>query len=272
MYYECIYVPGIKCEVRQLKLGDFTWIARCKRTGAEYILDVIIERKRISDLVSSIKDGRLREQRTRLMACGIRHVCFLVEGDIRTADNSRGGGSNYFANRAGGHGYGGHGGHGSGEGGKSMRTAVDTSLATLNSVFGYQVQRTHTLGKSVEFLISLDQLIHQRYDSDPAACAKLSQLCQESQEYFTNSDPSQGLQSERDRLKAAGPAALARSYSGVGSAARLSAYTGLNSSNSGGNGGDGGIGDYQGVSLNAGEDRGVKMSKNGQHQLPVRSP
>ncbi|OUM59897.1 hypothetical protein PIROE2DRAFT_46684, partial [Piromyces sp. E2] len=72
---------GINCDTRPLVLGDVTWIAKEKKlNGIEIILDHIIERKRIDDLVSSIKDGRFREQKNRLKNCGINDVIYLVEG------------------------------------------------------------------------------------------------------------------------------------------------------------------------------------------------
>jgi crossover junction endonuclease MUS81 len=54
---------GILFEVRHLNVGDFMWIARCKFTNRELVLPYIVERKRIDDLSSSIKDGRYHEQK-----------------------------------------------------------------------------------------------------------------------------------------------------------------------------------------------------------------
>lgn len=46
---------------------------------------IIIERKTLKDLSASIKDGRYREQKIRLLATGIpKHlIIFLIEGDFR---------------------------------------------------------------------------------------------------------------------------------------------------------------------------------------------
>ncbi|KAG5439110.1 hypothetical protein PCANB_001409 [Pneumocystis canis] len=54
---------SINFEFRTLELGDILWIARCNATEKEYILDFIIERKKLSDLSNSIKDGRFHEQK-----------------------------------------------------------------------------------------------------------------------------------------------------------------------------------------------------------------
>lgn len=42
---------------------------------------LVIERKSIADLQSSIKDGRFREQRTRLLETGIK-IIYIIEGKI----------------------------------------------------------------------------------------------------------------------------------------------------------------------------------------------
>jgi len=64
-----------------LPVGDIVWIERDIATGEERVLDVIVERKTIADLASSIIDERYYTQRARLWACGISHVVYLIEGD-----------------------------------------------------------------------------------------------------------------------------------------------------------------------------------------------
>lgn len=60
---------GIDTETRALEVGDAVWIARRKHcTGLEadeVVLDHIVERKRLDDLVSSLLDGRWRDQKVR---------------------------------------------------------------------------------------------------------------------------------------------------------------------------------------------------------------
>ncbi|XP_011502987.1 PREDICTED: crossover junction endonuclease MUS81 [Ceratosolen solmsi marchali] len=70
---------GILFEVRRLGVGDFMWIARCKFTNRELVLPYIVERKRIDDFSSSIKDGRYHEQKYRLKESGIRNVIYMIE-------------------------------------------------------------------------------------------------------------------------------------------------------------------------------------------------
>ena len=52
---------GIDYSLRALDIGDALWIA--KSTSGEYVLDYIVERKRMDDLVGSITDGRFHEQK-----------------------------------------------------------------------------------------------------------------------------------------------------------------------------------------------------------------
>ena len=63
---EALEAKGVKVETRALRLGDMCWIAR-RRDGLgaeedECVLDYVVERKRLDDLCSSIKDGRYNEQ------------------------------------------------------------------------------------------------------------------------------------------------------------------------------------------------------------------
>ncbi|KAH8419822.1 hypothetical protein KR009_002910 [Drosophila setifemur] len=68
----------VQHEVRRLTIGDFLWIAKDK-VGNELVLPYIVERKRMDDLASSIRDGRFHEQKHRLGQSGLRHVIYLVE-------------------------------------------------------------------------------------------------------------------------------------------------------------------------------------------------
>ena len=57
---------NVQFEIRHLKVGDFAWIARCRKTNNELILPHIVERKRIDDLDKSIQDGRFHEQKVKI--------------------------------------------------------------------------------------------------------------------------------------------------------------------------------------------------------------
>ncbi|WVO14012.1 hypothetical protein L204_101637 [Cryptococcus depauperatus] len=74
---------GIRVETRALKLGDMCWVAQRKDVLGgeedECILDYVVERKRLDDLVSSIKDGRYNEQCFRLQNACLTNVYYIVE-------------------------------------------------------------------------------------------------------------------------------------------------------------------------------------------------
>ena len=67
---------GITVRTCHLPIGDFMW---------EYdrqILDYVVERKKADDLMSSIFDGRYKEQKYRLKSSGFSNVYYLFEGHL----------------------------------------------------------------------------------------------------------------------------------------------------------------------------------------------
>ncbi|CAK9147489.1 unnamed protein product [Ilex paraguariensis] len=76
----------IQIEVRRLPVGDGIWIARHKYLGSEYVLDFIVERKKVDDLRCSIRDNRYRDQKLRLLRCGLKKMIYLVEGDPNSSE------------------------------------------------------------------------------------------------------------------------------------------------------------------------------------------
>lgn len=70
----------VNFEVRRLSVGDFLWICRDEtKMEHEFVLPYIVERKRMDDLASSIKDGRFHEQKFRLSDCGLHNKIYLIE-------------------------------------------------------------------------------------------------------------------------------------------------------------------------------------------------
>uniref|UniRef100_A0A182QZJ7 Crossover junction endonuclease MUS81 n=1 Tax=Anopheles farauti TaxID=69004 RepID=A0A182QZJ7_9DIPT len=69
---------SVEHEVRRLSVGDFAWIVK-DDAGREFLLPYVVERKRLDDLASSIKDGRFHEQKFRLKQCGLPNVIYLIE-------------------------------------------------------------------------------------------------------------------------------------------------------------------------------------------------
>ncbi|PRQ54978.1 putative ERCC4 domain, restriction endonuclease type II [Rosa chinensis] len=76
----------ITVEVRRLPVGDGIWIARHKHLKSEYVLDFIVERKNVDDLRCSIRDNRYRDQKLRLLRCGLKKLIYLVEGDPNSSE------------------------------------------------------------------------------------------------------------------------------------------------------------------------------------------
>lgn len=70
----------VNFEVRRLSVGDFLWICRDESNkDVELVLPYIVERKRMDDLASSIKDGRFHEQKFRLSDCGLPNKIYMIE-------------------------------------------------------------------------------------------------------------------------------------------------------------------------------------------------
>ncbi|XP_042450862.1 crossover junction endonuclease MUS81-like [Zingiber officinale] len=72
--------------VRCLPVGDGIWLARGRGCNTEYVLDFIVERKRVDDLCKSIWDNKYRDQKLRLQRCGLQKLIYLVEGDVNSLE------------------------------------------------------------------------------------------------------------------------------------------------------------------------------------------
>lgn len=79
MFSKMLKSLGVNLEVRTLPVGDGLWIAINKKTKQETTLNYIFERKRLDDLAESIKDGRYREQKSRLEKTGMKTIFYIIE-------------------------------------------------------------------------------------------------------------------------------------------------------------------------------------------------
>ncbi|MED6108308.1 Crossover junction endonuclease mus81 [Stylosanthes scabra] len=122
----------IQIEVRRLPVGDGIWIARHKILKTEYVLDFIVERKKIDDLRSSIRDNRYRDQKLRLLRCGLKKLIYLVEGDPNASEASE---------------------------------CIKTACFTTEILEGFDVQRTSGLGDTLRKYAYLTHAISQCYKS-----------------------------------------------------------------------------------------------------------
>ena len=144
---EQLMKKGIRPITRSLDLGDAMWIAKLKdpshlaqfsEESDELILDWIVERKRLDDLISSIKDGRFREQKFRMHRSGMKNVVYLIEEKIMTAE---------FA------------GH--------YLEQVQSAIASTQVVDGFFVKKTQKLGDTIRYLARMTAMLKTIYESKP---------------------------------------------------------------------------------------------------------
>lgn len=139
----------IKIDVRRLPVGDAIWIARNKVIGTEYVLDFIVERKNVEDLQSSIRDNRYRDQKLRLLRCGLKKLIYVIEGDPNAC---------------------------------AAAESIKTACFTTEILEGFDVQRTSGLGETLRKYGYLTQGINQYYScmdserSDSRLCPKFKEF------------------------------------------------------------------------------------------------
>lgn len=138
---------GIRPIMRSLELGDAQWVAKChdrevlRRGGAEgdeVVLDYIVERKRLDDLIGSIKDGRFHEQKFRLKRSGVRHVTYLVEE--MSLDRE------HFS---------------------KYEESVQSAIASTQVVNGFTVKKTQKMDDTIRYLARMTAMLKKRYESQP---------------------------------------------------------------------------------------------------------
>ena len=138
---------GVRPIVRPLDLGDAIWVAKCKdpqllarfgEEGDEIVLDWIVERKRLDDLISSIKDGRFTEQKFRMHKSGIKNVVYIVEEISLSQDTSQ-----------------------------KYHEHIMSAIASTQVVNGYFVKRTRKLDDTIHYLARMTTMLKALYESKP---------------------------------------------------------------------------------------------------------
>ncbi|KAK2956903.1 putative Crossover junction endonuclease MUS81 [Blattamonas nauphoetae] len=142
-----LLIRGVNAVRRSLAVGDMIWIARRKGQGEndpanEIILNCVVERKIIDDLLSSIVDTRFEEQRYRLSQCGCERVIYLIEGEPS--------GKTWFNREQQRH----RGFH--------PKMSLDSALRNLSVVSGFVVHRTKHNDDSVMYLTKLTSMLAER--------------------------------------------------------------------------------------------------------------
>jgi crossover junction endonuclease MUS81 len=139
-----LITSGIKPIMRALELGDILWVAkvhdpalllRLGAEGDEVLLDYIVERKRLDDLVGSIKDGRFHEQKFRLRKSGLKNVIYIIEEISMNADSFQ-----------------------------RYEEAVQSAIAGIQVVEGYFVKKTQKMDDTIRYLVSMTKLLKQIYE------------------------------------------------------------------------------------------------------------
>ncbi|CAG2249959.1 MUS81 [Mytilus edulis] len=134
---------GINCDLRELQVGDLLWLAREKTEYSqnfmpddnpkELVLDYIVERKRMDDLVHSCTDGRLKDQKFRLKHCGLRCPIFLVED------------------------------HGSMQHFSIPESTIKQTMTNLTVIDGFQLKRTKGSKETVAYLTVMTRHLQRLY-------------------------------------------------------------------------------------------------------------
>jgi crossover junction endonuclease MUS81 len=143
---------GINPITRALPLGDVLWVAevdplyaQCLRAAnvddeddekVEIILEHILERKRLDDLISSIKDGRFHDQKFRLHKSGIKHITYVVEEYSISTERS-----------------------------DKYGEAVESAIASMQVVDNFFVKQTTKLDDTVRYLARMTKTLKSLYES-----------------------------------------------------------------------------------------------------------
>ena len=138
---------GINPTTRALELGDFFWVAKTNdpdllsrhgESSSEIALDHIIERKRLDDLIASIKDRRFHEQKFRLRRSGVKNVIYLIE-DITLGSE--------HATR--------------------YHDMMETAIGETQILNGYFIKRTTNLDATIRYLARTTRLLKTIYERQP---------------------------------------------------------------------------------------------------------
>lgn len=125
---------GVTPIIKTLKVGDVMWIARENGpTGREVVLDHIVERKRLDDLLFSVRDGRFHDQKFRLKKSGMRNVTYIIEDltmivlDAQTLE------------------------------------VVERAISSTQVVDGFFVKKTSKLDETIQYLVRMTTMLQKLY-------------------------------------------------------------------------------------------------------------
>ncbi|KAG0649671.1 Crossover junction endonuclease MUS81 [Hyphodiscus hymeniophilus] len=138
---------GVTPIMRALALGDILWVAKLHNPellsslgadGDEVLLDWIVERKRLDDLVSSIKDSRYDEQKFRLLKSGVKNVVYMIEEFAMNAEHFH-----------------------------KYEEMVESAIASTQVVNGFFIKKTQKMDDSIRYLARMTMLLKSLYENKP---------------------------------------------------------------------------------------------------------
>lgn len=120
---KCCGIKDVTIAKEVLPLGD---IIICGDDGEER---VIVERKTLGDLASSIRDGRYKEQGFRLNSCNVHNhnIIYLVEGNLQSYNEAKC---------------------------RLERKSLLSSFISLTYFKGFTLHRTESVRESAEWIVS----------------------------------------------------------------------------------------------------------------------
>ncbi|KAI5838015.1 hypothetical protein DFP73DRAFT_566575 [Morchella snyderi] len=127
---------GVTPIIKTLKVGDVMWIARENGpTGREVVLDHIVERKRLDDLLFSVRDGRFHDQKFRLKKSGMRNVTYIIEDLTMLVLDAQ------------------------------TQGVVERAISSTQVVDGFFVKKTSKLDETIQYLVRMTTMLQKLYQS-----------------------------------------------------------------------------------------------------------
>lgn len=139
-----LVTQGVQPIVRPLDLGDAMWIAKMKdprdlsrlgEEGEEIVLDWIVERKRLDDLIGSIKDGRFHEQKFRMKKSGVKNIVYIIEEYSVSTETAQ-----------------------------TYHDSVVSAITGTQVVNGFFVKRTRKLDDTIRYLVRMTRMLKGLYE------------------------------------------------------------------------------------------------------------
>ena len=142
----------LKIEVQQLPLGDI--IICSNQNDNRQIDNILVERKTLSDLAASIKDGRYDEQSYRLNGLPIHNhnIIYLIEGDL--------GKFNSFKERI-------------------DKQTIYSAMFSINHFKGFSLMRTNTIDETAFMICNMAYKIGKDKDKKPYFQNKMEKMVEE---------------------------------------------------------------------------------------------